>query len=407
MQTYELALLLDLLKQPTAPFREQRVVDFVTGWLERQRLPFFLDPLGNIVVGCDSPASYRRLVAARTREPLRLFMAHLDHPGFHGERWLAADRLRVIWHGGAPVKHLAGAPIWIATPDGRMLEGRLHRARLLPGGRSIESAEVRVAGVGRSARPPATGLYGGFRFRAPVWRAGARLYAHAADDLVGVFAILATARRLRPARGAPFLGLLTRAEEVGFIGAIGHFELGWLLRARRPVVCVSLETSRTLPNALIGKGPVVRLGDRRTVFDPGALNVLTQVAVRTLPGRHQRRIMDGGTCEATAATVFGLRAIGISVPLGNYHNQGYEGGPDCRGPGGPAPEFVHLADVEGLIALCRGLLRPGLPWDEPWTHERRVYAKRRRSYRALLEGPAPRQGHTRKTRNSTASSLRN
>src|SRR5690606_3895546 len=171
MQTYELALLLDLLKQPTAPFREQRVVDFVTGWLERQRLPFFLDPLGNIVVGCDSPASYRRLVTARTREPVRLFMAHLDHPGFHGERWLGADRLRVRWHGGAPVKHLAGAPVWVAAPDGQVLEGRLRRARLLPGGRSIESAEVQVAGVAPGRRPPATALYGGFRFRAPVWRA--------------------------------------------------------------------------------------------------------------------------------------------------------------------------------------------------------------------------------------------
>ncbi|HEY8554779.1 MAG TPA: hypothetical protein VIL43_09605 [Burkholderiales bacterium] len=407
MQASELALLVDLLKQPTAPFREQRVVDFVTGWLDRQRLPFFLDPIGNIVVGCDSPAAYRRLAAARTREPLRIFMAHLDHPGFHGERWLATDRLRVRWHGGAPVKHLAGSPVWIAAPDGGMLEGRLLRARLLPGGRSIESAEVRVvAGLVPRNRPPANALYGGFRFRAPVWRAGARIYAHAADDLVGVFAILATARRLRGTRGT-FLGLLTRAEEVGFIGAIGHLELGWLQRATRPVVCVSLETSRTLPNALIGKGPVVRLGDRRTVFDPGALNVLTQVAARVLPGRHQRRIMDGGTCEATAATVFGLRAIGISVPLGNYHNQGYEGGPDCRGSGGPAPEFVHLADVEGLIALCRGLLRPGLPWDEPWAHERRAYAKRRRAYRALLERAPSGREDARRTRSTTGSSIRN
>ncbi len=72
------------------------------------------------------------------------------------------------------------------------------------------------------------------------------------------------------------------------------------------MVGVSLEASRTLPGAVVGKGPVVRLGDRRTVFDAGALKVLSELAERVLPGGHQRRIMEGGVCEATAATVYGL-----------------------------------------------------------------------------------------------------
>src|SRR5690606_20481899 len=129
---------------------------------------------------------------------------------------------------------------------------------------------------------------------------------------------------------------------------------------------------------------VVRLGDRRTVFAPDALNVLTQVARRHLPERHQRRIMDGGTCEATAATVYGLPAIGISVPLGNYHNQSFEGGPDARAPNGPAPEFVPLDDGEGLLVLCRALLEPGLPWRAPWKQGRRAYARRFEGCRHLL-----------------------
>jgi endoglucanase len=171
--------------------------------------------------------------------------------------------------------------------------------------------------------------------------------------------------------------LLTRGEEVGFVGAIAHFDLGWLERARRPIVAISLETSRTLPNALIGKGPVVRLGDRRTVFDPGCLQILMEVAEQELPGKHQRRVMDGGACEATAAIAWGLPAIGISVPLGNYHNQGLEGGPDCSGPDGPAPEFVHLDDIDGLLLLCRGLMQPGLAWAEPW---KKLRARLRKNY---------------------------
>lgn len=387
MRDRELALLLELLRQPTAPFREQRVVEFVTSILRTHRIPFFPDPVGNIVIGCASPAAYRAMLRARTTEPVRLYMAHMDHPGFHGVRWLGPDRLRVKWHGGGPTRGLRGARVWLADGEGRRDEGRVLRARLTRDGRTIDTADVRMATAIPKPKPEPDALYGGLRFRAPVWRSGSRLYTQVADDLIGVFAIIATALRVHRAGGkarVSFLGLLTRAEEVGFIGAIGHFALGWLAHAARLVVCVSLETSRTLPNAVIGNGPVVRLGDRHTVFDPGALNVLTQVAQRTLAQRHQRRVMDGGTCEATAATAHGLTAIGISVPLGNYHNQGFEGGPDCRGHNAPAPEFVHLDDVDGLLTLCRGLLRPGLPWRNPWARERRRYRNLVEHYRALL-----------------------
>jgi putative aminopeptidase FrvX len=387
MRDRELALLLELLHQPTAPFREQHVVEFVTSILRTRNIPFFLDPVGNVVVGCASPKAYRAMLRARTTEPVRLYMAHMDHPGFHGVRWLGRDQLRVKWHGGAPTRGLRGARVWIADADSNRYEGRLLRARLTHDGRTIDTADVQVAVPNLKRKRIPNTLYGGLRFRAPVWRAGRRLYTHVADDLIGVFATVATAVHVYRKRGntrASFLGLLTRAEEVGFIGAVGHFTLGWLARSPRPVICVSLETSRTLPNAVIGKGPVVRLGDRRTVFDPGALNVLMQVARRTLAHRHQRRIMDGGTCEATAATVHGLTAIGISVPLGNYHNQGFEGGPDCRGRNAPAPEFVHLDDVDGLLTLCRGLLRQGLAWRNPWATERRRYRNLVARYRTLI-----------------------
>ncbi|MFM8270224.1 MAG: hypothetical protein ACKN9V_08560, partial [Pseudomonadota bacterium] len=85
----------------------------------------------------------------------------------------------------------------------------------------------------------------------------------------------------------------------------------------------------------------------------------------------QRRVMDGGTCEATVAVANQIPAIGISIPLGNYHNQGFEGGPDCRRPEGPAPEFVDLADIKGMLNLCEGLLEDGLPWQDPWIEKRR------------------------------------
>lgn len=386
MNALRYRLLTQLLSRPTAPFREQQVMDFVSGFLKRNAIPFFSDPAGNIVIGSPSATAYRSLLNTRGAEPVRFFIAHMDHPGFHGLRWLSPTRLQGKWHGGSPIQHLHNSRLWLANAEGLVGEARLVRAKLLRTRHAIDSAELRLVKP-LTPLPAAESLYGGFRFRAPVWRNGKRLYTQVADDLIGVFAILATAHthfRGKHVKRTPFIGLLTRGEEVGFIGAIAHLELGWLAKARRPVLAISLETSRTLPNALIGKGPVVRLGDRRTVFDAGALQVLANIAEKLLPGRHQRRVMDGGTCEATAAIAWGLPAIGISVPLGNYHNQGFEGGPDCAGENGPAPEFVHLEDIEGLLTLCRGLLQSGLGWADPWLDQRIRLRNNFARYRGLL-----------------------
>ena len=364
-------LLVSLLSQPTAPFREMFVVQWVSALLEQHGVPYFIDPIGNLVVGATSKTDYQRLLREPNPEPVRVYIAHMDHPGFHGVRWVKPNVLRIRWHGGSPTKLLSGSQMWLTTAAGWVGEGVLRNVKLHPKGYAIGSADVQVpAALLAEIRPAAKQLFGGFKFRKPVWKSGAKLYTKAADDLVGVFCIIATALEVFRQRKAksrpPFIGLLTRAEEVGLVGAVGHFELGWLQAARRPVVCVSLEASRTLPGALVGKGPIVRLGDRRTPFHADYLQVLTELAESVLPQQHQRRIMDGGSCEGSAAMAYGLPTIALAVPLGNYHNQGLEGGPDCRGKNGPAPEFVHLGDVEGQRQLCVALMQAQLPWNQPW-----------------------------------------
>ena len=389
MNQTELQFLLELLRQPTAPFREQQVRAFAEAALDAWSIPYCRDPHGNLLVGVESAADYRRLLRARSDNPVRFFIAHMDHPGFHGERWLDARRLAIRWHGGSPVRHLAGAKVWLSAGADYIGAGELRKVVLHPQGYALQHAEVWFTDDQvHEAMPIAGTLYGGLGFRAPVWRSGRRVYTKAADDLVGVFAILQTARALyrrRSAQRPPFIGLLTRAEEVGFVGAIAHLELGWGIARRRPLIAVSLEASRTLPGARIGQGPVVRLGDRRTVFDADGMQLLSELAERVLPKAHQRRIMDGGACEATATTAFGIPTIALTVPLGNYHNQGLEGGPDCRRPAGPAPEFVHLDDVAGLLTLCRALFEKPVRWSDPWSTTRARLGKNRRNYARLLK----------------------
>ncbi|MBT9613493.1 MAG: hypothetical protein IV108_09550 [Burkholderiales bacterium] len=380
------AFLTALLSQPTAPFREIYVIKWVTEMLDQHAIPYFTDPIGNIVVGAKSQTDYQRLLREQSEEPVRVFIAHMDHPGFHGVRWVQPNVLRIRWHGGSPTKLLRGSRVWLSNQAGWAGEGGLRNVTLHPKGYAIGTAEVHIKTTQIAPRRPgAASLFGGFKFRKPVWKSGAKLYTQAADDLIGVYCIVATALEVFAKRGQkkrpPFIGLLTRAEEVGLVGAVGHFELGWLQAARRPLVCVSLEASRTLPGAVVGQGPIVRLGDRRTPFHADYLQVLTELAEQVLPQQHQRRIMDGGSCEGSAAMAYGLPTIALAVPLGNYHNQGLEGGPDCRGPLGPAPEFVHLDDVEGQRKLCVALMREKLPWRDPW---RKVKARMKQNYRDYL-----------------------
>jgi endoglucanase len=351
LRNKHLRLLKDILQQPAAPFRELHVAQCVSKHLQQENIPHFYDPIGNLVIGVNSKAEYLRVLKKKNKEPVRVFIAHMDHPGFHGMRWLNKNTLAIKWHGGSPIKHLAGAKVWLADDTGQVAEGQLKN-------KTDSVLDIKPKE-----------LFGGFSFRSHSWVSGKRLYTRAADDLVGVFCIVTTAIELfrRQSKNDSFIGLLTRAEEVGFVGAVKHLELGWLSAAKRSVVCISLEASRHLPGARIGKGPVVRLGDRRTPFDSGALQVLSDLALKILPQRHQRRLMDGGACEATATTAWGLPTVGITLPLGNYHNQGLDGGMDCPNTSGPAPEFVHLDDISDELKLCKTLMKNGLNWPDPWS----------------------------------------
>jgi putative aminopeptidase FrvX len=382
--------LFQLFSQPSAPFREQAILEVVQSLLRRRKIPHFIDPVGNIVVGVNNSQQYSKLVNAKSREPVRMFIAHMDHPGFHGQQWLRPKRLKIVWHGGSPTRFLSGAPVWLASGTNYVATGVIRKPVLNSTRRFLQSAEVQLESKGLYEEfSDPTRIYGGVKFRKPVWQAGKKIYTRAADDLVGVYSIVQTAlslyaKNMRPG-SSPFIGLITRGEEVGFVGAVGHFELGWLDNATRKVVAVSLEASRTLPGAEIGRGPVLRLGDWRTVFSSGGLKVLADVGQKLLKGRHQRRLMDGGSCEASAAIAWGLETIGMSVPLGNYHNQSLEGGPQSRGPNGPAPEFVHIDDIDGMVKMCRGLMAPGLSWNDPWRDQRARLKKNRKNYRRLLQ----------------------
>jgi endoglucanase len=270
-----------ILAQPTAPFHEDAVRGEIIQLLAQ--LPHVttrLDQFGNVI------AHYQR----GDRSPRFALAAHMDHPGYVAGEFL----------GGVPESYRAKNP------------------------------PTRDFGPFAMWDLPACEIRDGC------------LYSRACDDLIGCAVIVATLQELEESSSdASVYGLFTRAEEVGFVGAIHLAKSGDL---PRDVTVLSLECSSEKGGACkMGDGAILRVGDRTSIFDSDAMGGLAELAKRAeIPV--QRCLMSGGTCEATAYQLYGYRCGALCVALGNYHNCG----PNDR----IESEFVSTDDVHGMALLC-------------------------------------------------------
>ncbi len=311
-----------LMQQPAAPYHEHDVRDEAERLCRRHGLDCHRDDAGNLLLRLHSAPSVRPLVLA----------AHLDHPGFEIVRRLAPKRWLVRFLGG--------------VPDDYFRRGL--RIRLMPGATKATLAgkvpgerrfEVRAASP--PAQPPQFAVWDLEEF---ALRRG-RIVGRACDDLIGVAAVLATLIELkRRCARVNVIGVLSRAEEVGFGGALA---LAGSRRLPSDALVVSLETSREMPPVTMGRGVILRVGDKSSIFDSAATRFLQEIATglqAKRPGfRFQRALMSGGTCEATAYQEFGYQTAAVCIALGNYHNCG----PRHR----VAEEFVSVADAGDLVNL--------------------------------------------------------
>jgi endoglucanase len=202
---------------------------------------------------------------------------------------------------------------------------------------------------GRNARRGDFGVWELEDFRV----AGKHVHARQLDDLAGSAVSLAAMARVARSGSANLHALLTRAEEIGFVGTLGAIASGLI---PRDAWVINVEASKALPGVEIGGGPIIRVGDRRRTFDADAEELLLAARDRLPKSKPvQRALMSGGTCEATAFSVHGYRATGLAIPLGNYHNMGPRGRLE--------PEFVAAKDLStavDLIELAARRAREGL-----------------------------------------------
>jgi len=330
----------DLLSLPTAAYLEAAVL----AYLEREcrKLP-------GVSLRYDR---YRNLLAHYRHRPRGItpfvFVAHMDHPAFAALEMLDRRTLRAAFRGGVRVEYFDGARVRFWTGDG-WVRGRVQEVTKLepvPGwtGRP-EEVLIRVPG------PVPQNAPGVWDLPEPFLR-GDIVHAPGCDDVAGTAAMLALLQRLSRRRvSGEVYCLFTRAEEVGFIGAIGAARAGTIPK-RLPVI--SIETSSELPGVQIGAGPILRVGDRAAIFTPALTAACQRVAEnlrhRRKTFRYQRKLMDGGVCEAYPFLAYGYAATGICVALGNYHNM------DTRRQK-IASEYISVRDWLGMVDWFEALVR--------------------------------------------------
>jgi endoglucanase len=327
-----LDLLEPLLRLPTAPFVEGRVLQFVRDFASQRKLHCAADRFGNLLVS-RSPALPKRAV---------IIVAHADHPGFIARRMEDKRLLLADWHGGVEPEYFVGTRVRFHPVQGGPIRGVIRKIAKIDKTAMRERVQQVLVEV-RGAVPMDSP--GGWDL--PAYRQkGRQIEALGCDDVAGLAAALAGLDLL--AEGAlrhHGAVLVTRAEEAGLIGASAA---AFGRTVPKDALFVSIECSQMQPEAPQQAGPIVRVGDRASVFDPDLTDWLSRIAAQIGHSdqtfRWQRKLMPGGTCEASVFRAAGYRAAGLCVPLGNYHNR------DMKRKK-IAAEYIDREDWLGLVRL--------------------------------------------------------
>jgi putative aminopeptidase FrvX len=331
-------ILRTLCSVPTVPFCESRVAEWVGQFVARRKnLALRADRFGNLLIELKS----------RARGPRWVFTAHMDHPGFVAGKMTGARTLAATFRGGVKTEFFRGSKVRFFDGE-REIAGVIAAAKAGDPRRSEHHVTVKVQEAVKA------GTLGMFDQGEGRYKSG-KFFSRVCDDLAGAAACLAMLDQLsrKPPR-SPVAVLLTRAEEVGFVGCIAACEHQTLLRKTDRVIAI--ECSSEQPYAPQRNGVILRVGDRTSIFNSALTYFMGQQAEelkkRDKSFKYQRALMPGGTCEATVYDVFGYTAASLCVALGNYHNMDVK-----RKKIGP--EYVDVADWKNMVKLFVRLAQHG------------------------------------------------
>jgi endoglucanase len=333
-------ILTDLTSLPTAPFAEDRVIEYVEAFARaRKRIRLSKDSFGN------------RLLELRgsSRGPRWVFVAHMDHPGFVADKMIDERTLAAHFRGWVAIEYVRGTKVRFFDGD-REIAGTVIEAEPTQHDRLAVPGRVKV----RVNGPVASGSPGMFDQGAARIR-GKKLFSRGCDDIAGVASALTMLDEIsRTKTKASVAVLLTRAEEEGFIGAIASVLKPDLIRKDDRLI--SIETSAMQPVTPQGAGVILRVGDKTSIFNSQIMYFLYQQAMKLAEKdktfKYQRALMPGGTCEATVFDAYGYACGAVCIPLGNYHNMDRE-------KKKIGPEYIHLDDWRNMVRLFVQIAKNG------------------------------------------------
>ena len=339
--------LMELTAIPTAAGQEGRVIEWIERWVKKQSgIALRHDKFGNLLLTQTRKSS---------KKPIYI-TAHLDHPAFVVRKQIDDLHLEMEFRGGVNDAYFVGANVEVFDNDDNGYIGTIQslNPKAKPFKRVIVKLKKGVAGIllkDDIAR---------WKFNPPIIKNGL-LHAPACDDLAGVAAALCALDKIKRLPALGHVGvLLTRAEEIGFVGAIAAAKNKSVPKTSR-LLC--LETSRSFPESPIGGGPILRVGDKTSVFGPDITNAVSEIMNAQKKLTWQRKLMPGGTCESTAFCEYGYLSTCLCLALGNYHNmKDIDGVLQKNKPAKVAPEFISVNDFHGLVEMlkiiCRDLDKP-------------------------------------------------
>ena len=100
---------LEVLRCPTAPYSEFRVIAFVRAWATSHGWNVREDKVGNLAVTV--PGQRKGLAAVA-------FLAHLDHPAMTVRALMKETGVRADFFGGHPAERMLGASVKLHSLDG-------------------------------------------------------------------------------------------------------------------------------------------------------------------------------------------------------------------------------------------------------------------------------------------------
>jgi putative aminopeptidase FrvX len=357
-----------LTSTPTASGKEHRIIAWITAWAaSHPELTLSQDAAGNLSIS--RPAHH-------SASPI-IIEAHMDHPAFVCTQVHSPTHITAEFRGGVHERFFPNTPVrhWPTTANAKhstspstntstSAVGHVHSlSNSTPkdnfgANDSEKHYHIHFPEPGPSAINPGDIITWDLP---PALDDQGILRAPACDDLAGLAAaICAFDELLTLAKSGTYIPdirlLFTRAEEVGFVGAIAACKLGTIPKGAR---IIALENSKSFPESPLGAGPIVRVGDYTSTFDPDLtykVGRIAQALASEDPAyKSQRKLMPGGTCEASAFLSYGYTATCVCLALGNYHNMN-----DATGR--IEPEFISLCDFDNLVRL---LVQVALRLDNP------------------------------------------